>query len=85
MPLMNNIVSNRKWLKYILFGFRYDIFLLIYTFVVRHYLKNINRDFKNYILDLYNMISEDILKLNESELKNGIWKKSIDIKIIINF
>ena len=31
------------------------------------------------------MISEDILNLNESELKNGILKKSIDIKIIINF
>ena len=31
-----------------------------------------NSDFKNSILDLYNIISEDILNLNESELKNII-------------
>ena len=30
-------------------------------------------DYKNYILDLYNMVSQDILNLNESELNNGIW------------
>ena len=34
---------------------------------------NINIEFKNYIVDLYNMISEDILNLNETELNNGIW------------
>ena len=36
---------------------------------------NINNEFQNYILDLKNMISDDILNLNlnESELNKGIW------------
>ena len=73
IPLKNNIVSSRKWLKFNRYSCRYDTFFLIYTFVVRLYLMNINTEFKNYIVDLYNKISEDILNLNETELNNGIW------------
>ena len=73
IPLINNIVCSRKWLKFNRYSYRYDTLFLIYTFLVRYYLMNINTEFKNYIIDLYNMILEDILNLNESELNNGIW------------
>ena len=73
MPLINNILSSRKWLKFNRFSCRYDTFFLIYAFVIKSYLMKIKIDCNNYILDLYNMVSQDILNLNESELNNGIW------------
>ena len=35
MPLINNILSSRKWLKFNRFSCRYYTFFLIYAFVIK--------------------------------------------------
>ena len=63
----------RKWLKFNQYSCRYDSFIFIYTFLIRLYLIKQNLVINNSFIELYNIISEDILNMDELELNNGIW------------
>ena len=67
--------SSRKWLKYNQFSCRYDTFFLLYTYIIKlNFGNNHNNSKTNYFVDIYNIISEDILKMNEDDLNIGIWE-----------
>ena len=67
--------SSRKWLKYNQFSCRYDTFFLLYTYIIKlNFGNNHNNSKINYFVDIYNIISEDILKMNEDDLNIGIWE-----------
>ena len=70
-----DININRKWLKLVSFSCRYDTFMFLYTFVMKPILdKVIFENNENYdIINFYNILSLDILKLNNKELNEGIW------------
>ena len=64
----------RKWLQFNRYSCRYDSFIFIYTFLIRLYLEKHNLLINNQFIELYNVISEDILSMDELELNNGIWQ-----------
>ena len=70
-----DININRKWLKLVSFSCRYDTFMFLYTFVMKPILdKVIFENNETYeIINFYNILSLDILKLNNKELNEGIW------------
>ena len=72
----NNIINkNRKWFKLNNFSCRYDTFMFIYTFAIKPNLeKNDCLKMDNYeIVKFFNILSNDILKLNTETLGKGIW------------
>ena len=76
---LNNI--NRKWLKYNNYSCRYDAFLFIYVFIIREEILKINNNDINSILNIFNLISEDIIKASVEVLNEGIWKIIDNYKI----
>ena len=70
-----NINKNRKWFKLNNFSCRYDTFTYIYTFAIKPILdKNSLLVKHNYeIVNFFNNLSTDILKLNAENLLKGIW------------
>ena len=66
----DNYSAQRNWLKYNDFSCRHDTFFLIYTFIIYNELKVVNDDD---IIKSYNTIAKELLKMNLSELNNGIW------------
>ena len=64
----------RKWLKFNRYSCRYDSFIFIYTFLIRLYLEKHNLLLNTPFVELYNVISEDILSKDELELNNRIWQ-----------
>ena len=71
-----NINTNRKWLKLNYYSCRYDTFMFLYTFIIKPNLQHIEieNNGENNIINFYNIISSDILKMSNKELNEGIWK-----------
>ena len=44
----------------------------IFDELYNNYKNNVSKE--NAIVDIYNLISEDIVKMNEDDLNNGIWE-----------
>ena len=70
----SEINIKRIWLKFNRYSCRYDSFLFIYTFLIRLYLEKHNLLLNDPFIKLYNIISEDILNMDELELNNRIWQ-----------
>ena len=61
---------NRNWFKFNNYSCRHDSFFLLYAFILFDILKDIK---DNPIINVYNNITEELLKMNKNELNNGIW------------
>ena len=64
----DNII--RKWLAYNNFSCRYHTFFCIYIFIIKSEINSSNNEDN---INLYNLISDDILNTTISWLKAGIW------------
>ena len=50
------------------------LFFNIYILLKLNFDNSNNVSKENAIVDIYNLISEDIVKMNEDDLNNGIWE-----------
>ena len=67
----------RNWLKYNNYSCRHDSFFFIYSFIIYPKLKDVK---DNNIINMYNSISKEILKMDLTQLNNGIWNLILQYK-----
>ena len=66
----NELYIHINWLKFNANICRYDSFFFLYIFCINY---ELNKDDINNNILIYNIISDEILKLSSEELNKGIW------------
>ena len=74
---------NRKWLVYNNFSCRYDCFFVIFSFIIKNKIDIFKEKVYGNYIELYNMISEEVLISDSDKLDKGIW--DIIIQYIANY
>ena len=71
--IIKKIKYNRKWLVYNNFSCRYDCFFVIFSFIIKNKIGIFKEKVYGNYIELYNMISEEVLISDSDKLDKGIW------------
>ena len=73
ISLTTTVNNNRKWFIFDNFSCLLDSFFLIFTFIIKNKIHNINIANHNNDFELFNIISEKLLNSSNEKLNKRIW------------